>query len=110
MPTETSPAKAQKQSVKVSIMQREFTVACNREESKGLIEAAAYLDKQMRMITKGSQILSIDRCAIMAGLNVTYALLQLQKMVGEQEKMDGKLQSLYERVDKVVADIQPVAS
>lgn len=99
----------QKQSVKVSIMQREFTVACSDDETDGLIEAAAYLDKQMRVIAKGSQILGIDRCAIMAGLNITHSLIQLQKEAGEQEKVDDRLQLLHDRVDKAVTNIKQVA-
>lgn len=109
MPTGTT-TKEKKQNVKVSIMQREFTVACVQEEADGLIEAAAYLDKQMRAITKGSQILTIDRCAIMAGLNITYSLLQLQKDVGEQENIDSRLQSLHDQIDMAVTNRQVVAS
>ncbi len=100
MPTETTEEK--KQSVKVNIMKREFTVACGIEETEGLVEAAAYLDKQMRAITKGSQILTVDRCAIMAGLNITYSLLQLQKVVSKQEQMISRLQSLHDQIDVVV--------
>lgn len=97
-----------KQSVKVSIMQREFTVACSNEETEGLVEAAAYLDKQMRAIAKGSQILTIDRCAIMAGLNITHSLLQIQKAIGTQENVDSRLQSLHDQIDKAVTNIQQV--
>ena len=34
-------------------MQREFTVACTEDEMEGLVEAANYLDKQMRSISEG---------------------------------------------------------
>lgn len=100
----------QKQSVKVSIMQREFTVACSEDETEGLIEAAAYLDRQMREITEGSQILGLDRCAIMAGLNITHSLLQLEKKAGIQENVDSRLQVLHDRVDQAVASVQQAAS
>jgi cell division protein ZapA len=96
-----------KQNVKVSIMQREFTVACSEDETDGLIEAAGYLDKQMRVISQGSQILGIDRCAIMAGLNITHSLIQLQKKVGVQQDVDSRLQLLHDQVDKVVSNIKP---
>ena len=85
-------------------MQREFTVACSHEEAQGLIEAAAYFDEQMRAITKGSQILTIDRCAIMAGLNITYSLLQTQKVVREQENMVSRLQLLHDQIDVAVTN------
>ncbi len=102
--------KKQKQSVKVSIMQREFTVACDDEETAGLIEAAAYLDKQMRTISEGSQILGTDRCAIMAGLNITHSLLQLKKSVSKQKNVDARLKTLHDQVDKAVTNLRQDAS
>mgnify|MGYP001817703056 CR=1 FL=1 len=87
-------------------MQREFTVACPEEETEELIEAAAYLDKQMRNISEGGQVLGIDRCAIMAGLNITHALLRLQKTVDKQEDATLRLKNLHEQVDKFFDRIQ----
>lgn len=95
----------EKESVKVSIMQREFTVACTREESRGVVEAAAYLDKQMRAVSGGAKVLGIDRCAIMAGLNISHELLALRKAAADGERMDARLQSLHRRVDEVVSNI-----
>ena len=98
----------QKKSVKVSIMQREFTVACTEDERQELIEAAAYLDKQMRTIAKGSQILGMDRCAIMAGLNISHELLQMRKQNNEDSRINSRLQNLHDKVDKVMENIQQV--
>jgi cell division protein ZapA len=95
-----------KKSIKVSIMQREFTVACKEEEVEGLIEAAAYLDKQMRTIADSGQVLGLDRCAILAGLNISHSLLTLQQTVGTQENVDSRLQSLNDQIDKFVGNIQ----
>ena len=95
-----------KKSVKVSIMQREFTVACPEEETEELVEAAAYLDKQMRTISDGGQVLGIDRCAIMAGLNITHSLLQLQKTVEQNEDATERLKNLHAQVEKFVSGVQ----
>ncbi len=95
----------EKKGVKVKIMQREFTVACRDDEREQLVEAVAYLDKQMRAISDTGQVLGIDRCAIMAGLNISHSLLQLQKSVDRQEAVDTRLQSLHEQVDKCVTSL-----
>lgn len=100
------PQQSAKHSVKVSIMQREFTVACGNEETEGLVEAAAYLDKQMRTIAKGNQILTTDRCAIMAGLNIAHSLLQIQKDVDAQKNVASRLQLLHDQIDKAVTNSQ----
>ncbi|NKB64855.1 MAG: cell division protein ZapA [Gammaproteobacteria bacterium] len=99
---------AKKHSVKVSIMQREFTIACTEEESPQLIEAAAHLDTQMRTIAKGSQILGMDRCAIMAGLNISHELLQLKKNTGDSKKINSKLTNMHDKVDKAIEDFQQI--
>lgn len=100
------PTRQEKKNVSVSIMRREFTIACNEDEAEGLIEAAAYLDRQMRAIAQGGRILGQDRCAVMAGLNISYALLQLQKSVGTEQNVNSRLESLHERISRVVTHIE----
>ena len=100
----------QKESVKVSIMQREFTVACTEDERQGVVEAAAYLDKQMRTVSGGAKVLGIDRCAIMAGLNISHELLTLRKSVEDSEQMSARLESLHQQIDDAVTNIQQMAS
>jgi len=97
-----------KKSLKVSIMQREFTVTCSEEESQDLIEAATYLDKQMSTISRDSQILGIDRCAIIAALNISNDLLQLRKKNGSDAIINSRLQNLHDKVDEVMENIQQV--
>ena len=87
-------------------MQREFTVACPEEETDELVEAAAYLDKQMRSISDSGQVLGIDRCAIMAGLNITHSLLRLEKAVEQNEDATERLKNLHAQVDKFVSGVQ----
>ncbi len=99
----------EKLNVKVSVMRREFTIACADEaEALGLVEAAAYLDKQIRSIAKGGRILGQDRCAVMAGLNISYDLLQLQKSVDTQDTVNTRLDTLRERIDKAVSRIEEI--
>lgn len=86
-------------------MKRDFTVTCREDERDELIEAAAYLDRQMQAITDTGQVLGVDRCAIMAGLNISHSLLQLQKSVDHQTAIDSRLQNLHDQVEKCVATL-----
>lgn len=95
-----------KQSVKVSIMQREFTVACTAAERRGVVEAAAYLDQQMRAASKGAQVLGIDRCAIMAGLNISHELLALRASIDDNAELDARLQRLHAQVEQAVDEMR----
>lgn len=100
--------------VKVSIMQREFTVACTAAESQSVVEAAAYLDRQMRSVSGGAKVLGIDRCAIMAGLNISHELLASQESATTGKKDNAQMQSrlveINRRVDDVVTDLRKVAA
>ncbi len=85
-------------------MQREFTVICtDQSEVEGLLEAAAYLDKQIRAIAGKGRVMGQDRCAVMAGLNISHELLQLQKTIDARYTDNTYLDSLCERVERVVS-------
>ena len=98
-----------KSGVKVSIMQREFTIACSEEESQGVIEAAGYLDKQMRTIAQNNSALGADRCAIMAALNISHELLEARRNEGEGTQVSSRLEKLHEQIDIAMDNIRQIA-
>ena len=59
----------------VSIMGREFRVACPDDEREELLQSVSYLDKRMREIRDGGKVVGSERIAIMAALNITHELL-----------------------------------
>ena len=62
-------------SLQVTIMGREFRVACPDEEQAGLLEAVDYLNKKMLEIRDAGKVIGIERIAIMAALNIAHELL-----------------------------------
>ncbi len=59
----------------VTILDREFRIACQEDERAELLEAVAYLDKKMREIRDLGKIVTVERIAIMAALNIAHELL-----------------------------------
>ena len=59
----------------VTIMGREFRLACAPEEEEALIQAVEFLDQRMHEIRDGSKIIGIDRIAILAALNIAHEYL-----------------------------------
>jgi cell division protein ZapA len=59
----------------VSILDREFRIACPDEERAELLEAVTYLDKKMRDIRDRGKVVTVERIAIMAALNISHELL-----------------------------------
>jgi len=66
----------------VTILGREFTVACEEAERADLSEAVAYLDRQMRDIRDRGKVTGVDRIAVMAALNIAHDLLRERKTAG----------------------------
>lgn len=64
------------ETVSVSILDREFLVACNRDERPALIAAASYLDGKMRDVRGGGSVTGYDRIAVLAALTITHEMLE----------------------------------
>ena len=62
-------------SLQVTIMGRDFRVACPEEEQAGLLEAVDYLNRKMLDIRDGGKVIGLERIAIMAALNIAHELL-----------------------------------
>ena len=92
--------------VNISIMGRDFSVACPPHEQDDLLEAARFLDRSMKEIQKTGKIIGAERCAIMAALNITNDLLKLQKTTLGQEKIQQRLESLQTRIDEVLHEAE----
>jgi len=66
---------ADSKGLQISVMGRDFRVACPENEQKGLLEAVEYLNKKMDEIRDSGKIVGLERIAIMAALNIAHELL-----------------------------------
>lgn len=75
----------------VKILDKDYQVACPPGEEDGLNRAAALLDKQMRDIRLSGKVMGTERIAVMAALNMSHELLQMQRKLndGSQTSNDG---------------------
>ena len=60
----------------VSLLGRDFKVACKESERAELGDAVALLDRRMREIREGGKIAGAERIAVMAALNLAHDLLR----------------------------------
>ena len=89
----------------VVILDREFRVACPQEERPELLDAVAYLDKNMREIRDAGKITSVERIAIMAALNITHELLTMRLGNGfDMSDFKRRMESMQAAIDAVLAD------
>jgi cell division protein ZapA len=88
-------------SLDVSIMGREFRIACPEGEEQALLDAVAYLDRKMNDIRDTGKIVGTERIAIMAALNITHELLSARLPggfdIGEFKRRMGLMQAQVEQ-------------
>lgn len=88
--------------VTVSIMGKEFMVACPEGEREALVAAATFLDRKMREIQESGKVIGTERCAIMAALNIANDLLDLRRRGTTTPDVDQKLRFLQTKIDAVL--------
>ncbi len=96
--------KAISDGVNVSILGKEFMVACPEEERAALAAAAKYLDHKMREIQETGRVIGAERCAIMAALNIANELLELRRQPnGLTPELDKRLKFLHNKIDRALS-------
>ena len=92
-------------SLDVTILDREFRVACPDDERAELLDAVAYLDKKMREIRDAGKIASVERIAIMAALNIAHELLTTQVGGGfDLAELKRRMHAMQATIDATLVD------
>ena len=82
--------KTDTKTVSVTILDKEYLVACPEEERHDLIRSADYLDRKMREIRDAGKIIGSDRIAVMAALNISHELLTQHSDSGKIDNSIGQ--------------------
>ena len=69
---------SESKSLQITIMGRDFRVACAEHEQAGLLQAVDYLNKKMLEIRDSGKVIGLERIAIMAALNIAHELLSVK--------------------------------
>jgi cell division protein ZapA len=89
----------------VTILDREFRIACPDDERAELIEAVAYLDKKMREIHDLGKVVTVERIAIMAALNIAHELLTTRLGSGfDMGDFKRRINSMQATIDATLAE------
>lgn len=86
--------------VTVTILGEEYLISCQPEEKEALEQSAQMLDQRMKEIRSSGKVLSSERIAVMAGLNISNELLNQQQQTStESSRIDNQLRSLREKIE-----------
>ena len=91
--------------VSVTILDKEYRVACTPDEEEALLASARFLDQRMREIRTSGKVIGADRVAVMAALNMAHELLDQRQHQDEAADSVGKrLRGLKDKVEIALND------
>ncbi len=90
--------------IEISLLGRNYKIACEEDERAALLEAVAYLDGKMSEIKKAGKVSGTDRIAVMAALNIAHELLSLKVGNGfDIGQAKRRISSLEAKLDAAIA-------
>ncbi|HHQ68727.1 MAG TPA: cell division protein ZapA [Halothiobacillaceae bacterium] len=88
--------------VTVRVMDKDYKIVCPPEDEPILRETAAYVHQEMQSIRQKSKILSTERIAVLAALNLARELLE-QPQTGHADDTK-QLKALETQIDTLLAE------
>jgi cell division protein ZapA len=96
---------SQTQPVTVTILGKEYRIACEPGTEGELATAARFLDERMREVRGGGKVIGTDRIAVMVALNLAHELLNEKS---DQDSAAGsankRIRALRERIEIALND------
>jgi cell division protein ZapA len=93
------------QPINISILDKDYKVACPPGEQSALLESAKFLDLKMREVRDTGNIMGSERIAVITALNMANDLLRtavVDKEIGQE--LPPRLKDLESRISRVLED------
>lgn len=90
------------QTVVVTILDKEYQVACPPDERDALVLSARQLDERMRKIRASGTVIGLERIAVMAALNLNHELLQANSQIADKGLDEDLMQRLSDKLDQAL--------
>src|ERR1700704_1191808 len=96
----------------VSILGRDYRVACRESERAELLQAVQFIDRRMREIRDSGKITGAERIAVRAGLNSAHELLRSRSGKGgaapaasfDTSAIQRRISAMQSAIDRAMAE------
>ena len=96
--SETKPAS-------VTILDKEYLIACSDEERELLDDAASLLNDKMQEVKISGKVIGSERIAVLAALNIAHEMLAYKnENEGYTSNMDGVIRRIQGKIDDVLVE------
>lgn len=92
----------------ITIMGKEYRIACPEEEKANLLASADLLNSKLDEIKQQGSVIGTERIAIMAALNMSHDILHNQSLSIENENLSQRIDALSDRISDSMRDFQLV--
>ncbi len=90
----------------ITIMDKEYRVACPEEEKDNLKASANLLNNKISEIKQQGSVIGTERIAIMAALNMSHEILLNEALTAEHDDLNQRIDALSERINDSMSNIQ----
>jgi cell division protein ZapA len=89
--------------INISILDKEYKIACPAGEQSALLASAEYLDSKMREVRENGGIIGSERIAVITALNIAHELLNSSQQKSNLEKsLPPRLKNLESKISEAL--------
>lgn len=93
------------QPISISILDKDYKVACPVGEQPALLASAKYLDTKMREVRDSGSIIGSERIAVITALNIANELLNSSsESIDVDEEISPRLKNLESKISRVLQE------
>lgn len=90
----------------ITIMDKEYRVACPEEEKDNLKASANLLNNKLSEVKQQGSVIGTERIAIMVALNMSHEILLNKVSTAEHDDLNQRMDALSERINDSMSNIQ----
>ena len=90
----------------ITIMDKEYRVACPEEEKDNLRASAELLNEKLNEIKQQGSVIGTERIAIMAALNMSHEVLHNQSLTSTHADLNQRIDALSDHITDSMRNIQ----
>jgi len=89
--------------ISISILEKDYKIACPTGEQSSLLASAEYLDGKMREVREGDNNISSERVAVMTALNIAHELLSSNEQQNNLNlTLPSRLKTLESKITRAI--------
>ena len=90
----------------ITIMDKEYRIACPEEEKENLQASADLLNENLKEIKQQGSVIGTERIAIMAALNLSHEILHNKSLIEDHSDLNKRIDELSDRISNTMSNIQ----